>query len=112
MIQRRQALQGLAGLFAAGLAEAALPRGASAASVTRGGTLTFARASDCIYLDPVHTSQNADIWISLNIHDTLIQPIARRHGYSTRPGRHLRGVGGRPDGHPEDPSRPEIRRRI
>ena len=41
---------------------------------TRGGTLTSARPSDCIYLDPVHTSQNADIWISLNIHDTLIQP--------------------------------------
>ena len=74
MIQRRQAIQGLAGLFAAGLAEAALPRGAAAAPVKRGGTLTFARASDCIYLDPVHTSQNADIWISLNIHDTLIQP--------------------------------------
>ena len=61
MIQRRQAFQGLAGLFAAGLAEAALPRGAVAASVTRGGTLAFARASDCIYLDPVHTAQNADI---------------------------------------------------
>ena len=74
MIQRRQAFQGLAGLFAAGLAEAALPRGAAAAPVKRGGTLTFARASDCIYLDPVHTAQNADIWISLNIHDTLIQP--------------------------------------
>jgi peptide/nickel transport system substrate-binding protein len=84
MIQRRQAFQGLAGLFAAGVAEAALPRGAAAASVTRGGTLTFARASDCIYLDPVHTAQNADIWISLNIHDTLIQPSP--DGTSLQPG--------------------------
>ena len=80
MIQRRQAFQGLAGLFAAGLAEAALPRGAAAAPVKRGGTLTFARASDCIYLDPVHTSQNADIWISLN-HPRHADPaLAGRHG--------------------------------
>ena len=112
MIQRRQAFQGLAGLFAAGLAEAALPRGAAAAPVTRGGTLTFARASDCIYLDPVHTSQNADIWISLNIHDTLIQPTP--DGKALQPGlaETYEVVGGRADGHAEDPSRSEVRRRL
>jgi peptide/nickel transport system substrate-binding protein len=45
-----------------------------AAAVTRGGTLVFARAMDSLFLDPVHTQQNADIWISLNLYDTLIQP--------------------------------------
>lgn len=84
MIQRRQAFQALAGLFTASLAGVALPRGAVAAPVTRGGTFTFARAADCIYLDPVHTAQNADIWISLNIHDTLIQPSA--DGTALQPG--------------------------
>ncbi len=55
-----------------------------ARAVTRGGTLVFARAVDCQYLDPVHTTQNADIWISLNIYDTLLQPTA--DGKSVQPG--------------------------
>ncbi len=55
-----------------------------ARAVTRGGTLVFARAVDCQYLDPVHTAQNADIWISLNIYDTLLQPTA--DGKSVQPG--------------------------
>src|SRR5579875_1583532 len=46
----------------------------SAHAATRGGTLVFGRQTDCLYLDPVHTAQNADIWISLNIYDTLLQP--------------------------------------
>jgi peptide/nickel transport system substrate-binding protein len=54
-------------LLAAGLS---LP----AQAATRGGTLVFARAIDSIDLDPVATDQNADIWISLNLFDTLIQP--------------------------------------
>lgn len=45
-----------------------------ASAQTRGGTLVFARNQDSLYLDPVHTAQNADIWISLNIYDTLLQP--------------------------------------
>ena len=53
-------------------------------AVTRGGTLVFARAIDSQYLDPVHTAQNADIWISLNIYDTLLQPTA--DGKSVQPG--------------------------
>ncbi len=57
-------------LLAALLLAVALP----AHALTRGGTLVFGRQTDCIYLDPVHTSQNADIWISLNIYDTLLQP--------------------------------------
>lgn len=51
-----------------------------AQALTRGGTLTFARAADSLYLDPVHTAQNADIWISLNLYDTLIQPTADGKG--------------------------------
>ncbi|OJY66688.1 MAG: peptide ABC transporter substrate-binding protein [Rhodospirillales bacterium 70-18] len=66
----------MAGSFAA----TTLSGGARAASVTRGGTFTFARAADCLYLDPVHTAQNADIWISLNLYDTLIQPTADGKG--------------------------------
>jgi peptide/nickel transport system substrate-binding protein len=51
-----------------------LAAAAPARAVTRGGTLVFGRQVDCIYLDPVHTAQNADIWISLNIYDTLTEP--------------------------------------
>ena len=51
--------------------------GASRAlAAVRGGMLTFARSVDCQYLDPVHTTQNADIWISLNIYATLLEPTA------------------------------------
>ncbi|MDJ0388829.1 ABC transporter substrate-binding protein [Roseomonas sp. E05] len=46
----------------------------------RGGTLIFARAMDSLFLDPVHTAQNADIWISLNLYDTLLQPSADGKG--------------------------------
>jgi peptide/nickel transport system substrate-binding protein len=51
-----------------------------AAALARGGTLIFARAMDSLYLDPVHTAQNADIWISLNLYDTLIQPTVDGKG--------------------------------
>lgn len=57
---------------------------APVSAATRGGTLVFARAIDSQYLDPVHTAQNADIWISLNIYDTLLQPTA--DGKSVVPG--------------------------
>lgn len=48
--------------------------GVPASAATRGGTLVYGRQTDCIYLDPVHTAQNADIWVSLNLYDTLTQP--------------------------------------
>jgi peptide/nickel transport system substrate-binding protein len=71
----------LGGIFAASLAMvAALP----ASAANRGGTLVFARAIDSQYLDPVHTPQNADIWISLNLYDTLL--IASADGKSAEPG--------------------------
>lgn len=43
-----------------------------AQAATRGGTLVFGRAIESQYLDPVHTAQNADIWLSLNLYDTLL----------------------------------------
>jgi peptide/nickel transport system substrate-binding protein len=46
----------------------------AAAAPKSGGTLIFARAADSIFLDPIYTDQNADIWISLYLYDTLIQP--------------------------------------
>ena len=52
------------------LLAAALP----AEAATRGGTLVFGRAIESQYLDPVHTAQNADIWLALNLYDTLLQP--------------------------------------
>jgi peptide/nickel transport system substrate-binding protein len=51
-----------------------------ALAATRGGTFIFARAADSLFLDPVHTAQNADIWISLNLYDTLIQPTDDGNG--------------------------------
>ena len=49
-------------------------------AATRGGTLVFGRQVESQFLDPVHTSQNADIWLSLNLYDTLLQPSADGRG--------------------------------
>ena len=70
-------------LIAAAIAATILAAPSIAAPI-RGGTLIFARALDSQYLDPVHTAQNADIWISLNLYDTLLMPTA--DGKSTVPG--------------------------
>src|ERR1700712_666072 len=53
-------------------------------AATRGGSLTFARQADCLYLDPVHISINADIWMALNIYDMLILPTL--DGKGLKPG--------------------------
>ena len=74
----RRSLTRLALLAFPAIAPALTP--SSATALTRGGTLTFARAMDSLYLDPVHTAQNADIWISLNLYDTLIQPTVDGKG--------------------------------
>jgi peptide/nickel transport system substrate-binding protein len=55
-----------------------------APAANRGGTLVFARAIDSQFLDPAHTAQNADIWISLNLYDTLL--LATADGKGTEPG--------------------------
>ncbi len=70
--------------IAALLLAAALLPARPAGAVTRGGTLVFGRAIESQYLDPTRTSQNADIWISLNIYDTLLQPTP--DGTGVQPG--------------------------
>jgi peptide/nickel transport system substrate-binding protein len=67
-------------LAAALLSVAVLPVSAA----TRGGTLVFARQVDSQFLDPVHTTQNADIWLSLNLYDTLV--LASPDGKGVEPG--------------------------
>jgi peptide/nickel transport system substrate-binding protein len=54
-------------------------------AATRGGTLVFGRAMESEFLDPAHTSQNADIWLSLNLYDTLLLASADG-GSSVEPG--------------------------
>jgi peptide/nickel transport system substrate-binding protein len=68
----------LAAFFAAALALPIMAPPVEAA--TRGGTLVFGRAIESQYLDPVHTAQNADIWLALNLYDTLLQPSADGKG--------------------------------
>lgn len=46
----------------------------AAHAVTRGGTLTYARYADSLFLDPVLNDANVDIWILTNLYDTLLQP--------------------------------------
>src|SRR5258708_7598654 len=72
--------------FANGFLSAALALALAtpALAANRGGTLVFARQLDSQFLDPVHTAQNADIWISLNLYDTLL--LASADGKSTEPG--------------------------
>src|SRR5437016_5468584 len=60
--------------LAAALAAFVLLCGGSAGAATRGGTFVFSPIADCIFLDPVFTQQNPDIWVSLNIYDTLLHP--------------------------------------
>ena len=55
-----------------------------AKAAKRGGTLVFARYADSLVLDPTQTAQNADIWISLNLYDTLLQPTP--DGKALQPG--------------------------
>ena len=72
--------------FLGGIVAAAvvLASQAPAYAGNRGGTLVFARAADSLLLDPVHTAQNADIWISSNLYDTIL--IVTSDGKSTEPG--------------------------
>ncbi|MDT7952151.1 MAG: ABC transporter substrate-binding protein, partial [Acetobacteraceae bacterium] len=56
----------------------------SAAAIERGGTMTYGRYADSLFLDPVLTDANVDIWIMSNLYDTLILPSA--DGKSLEPG--------------------------
>ena len=55
---------------------AALLAGVSttALAVERGGTLTYGRYADSLFLDPVLQDANVDIWILSNLYDTLLLP--------------------------------------
>ena len=52
----------------------------SALAVERGGTMTYGRYADSLFLDPVLTDANVDIWIMSNLFDTLILPSADGKG--------------------------------
>jgi len=56
----------------------------NAQAVTRGGTMTFARNADSLFLDPVLCQRNVDIWILTNLFDTLLQPSP--DGKTVQPG--------------------------
>ena len=45
-----------------------------ALAVTRGGSMTFGRYADSLFLDPVLNDANLDIWILTNLYDTLLEP--------------------------------------
>ncbi len=51
----------------------------SAAS-KRGGKMTYGRYADSLFLDPVLNDANPDIWIILNLYDTLLQPTSDGKG--------------------------------
>ncbi|WP_309569532.1 ABC transporter substrate-binding protein, partial [Deinococcus sp.] len=53
-------------------------------AVTRGGSLTFGRYADSLFLDPVLNDANLDIWILTNLYDTLLQPTT--DGKRVQPG--------------------------
>jgi len=46
----------------------------SAFALERGGTLTYGRYADSLFLDPVLNDANVDIWILSNLYDTLLLP--------------------------------------
>ena len=69
---RRTFTQGQAATLAAASALALLATPASAA--TRGGTLTYGRYADSLFLEPVLNDGNVDIWMLSNLYDTLILP--------------------------------------
>jgi peptide/nickel transport system substrate-binding protein len=56
----------------------------SAMAVERGGTMTYARYADSLFLDPVLNDANVDIWVLSNIYDTLLLPTD--DGQGVQPG--------------------------
>lgn len=46
----------------------------SAYAVERGGTMTYGRYADSLFLDPVLNDANVDIWVLSNLYDTLLLP--------------------------------------
>jgi len=52
----------------------------SAAAIERGGTMTYGRFADSLFLDPVLNDANVDIWVLSNLYGTLILPTADGKG--------------------------------
>ena len=50
----------------------------------RGGTMTYGRYADSLFLDPVLNDANVDIWILSNLYDTLLLPS--EDGQGVEPG--------------------------
>jgi peptide/nickel transport system substrate-binding protein len=56
----------------------------SAMAVERGGTLTYGRYADSLFLEPVLNDGNFDIWVLSSIYDTLVLPT--KDGQGVEPG--------------------------
>ena len=56
----------------------------AASAATRGGKAVYARYADSLFLDPVGSENNVDIWVLTNIYDTLIAPTD--DGLGLKPG--------------------------
>jgi len=69
--------------MAGGLAAATLS-GTAHAAPKRGGKLIYGRYADSLFLDPVLTDANVDIWVMNSIYDTLLFPTA--DGLGLQPG--------------------------
>ena len=63
---------------------ATMGRSTPARAATRGGKMTYARYADSLFLDPVLTDANVDIWVLTNLYDTLIAPTS--DGLGLQPG--------------------------
>ena len=72
---RRTWTRGVAAIVGT-VSAAALLAGAQnpASATTRGGTLTFGRYADSLFLEPVLNDGNVDIWMLSNLYDTLLLP--------------------------------------
>ena len=68
---------------AAALPLLSLPGTVQAATV-RGGKLVYGRYADSLFLDPVLTDANVDIWVMMNLYDTLLLPT--NDGVGLQPG--------------------------
>jgi peptide/nickel transport system substrate-binding protein len=68
---------------AAGLA-ASLLAGTAAEAVTRGGKMVYGRYADSLFLDPVLNDANVDIWVMMNLYDTLLASTV--DGQNVQPG--------------------------
>ena len=71
-------------LFSFALIAVVMAAALVSAAPKRGGKMVFGRYADSLFLDPVLNDANVDIWILLNIYDTLLQPT--NDGKGTKPG--------------------------